>query len=513
MHEVVSYLESKHIKYKVEGDEVIITCPNCGKEKLYINGGSKAYHCWVCEVKDPDNKWARGHLNNIKEEFGDLINITPINVKIAGAETKKFKSDLTNLVVSYHTALLSNKSAMKYLYSRGFTDETIVRCKLGLARKHNQNWISIPSFENGVPLLIKYRKAPPEENDTLPKCIREEGCKSILYNGDCINKFDDIIITEGEFDCITLLQHGFKNVVGMTGGAGTFKPEWYEQLLHTRKIYLVLDTDPVGQKAARTVWAERLGIGRCYNVVLPPNTDVNDFFQQHTADDFKKLIATAQRFKIDGVVSLKEAFYNMYSKSLNLETDEQFRLPWDSVNKLIGGGLERKRLMVVGGIPGVGKCVKWDSKIVDTNSGGLVNIEDFVGSKLQTVLSVKDSRIHSAGVYKHVDSGEQECYKVTTALGNFIECPSHNKFLTLSGWVSLSNLRVGNKIALPKIIDKFGDEYLDVDIGRLLGYIISKGCTACETRTASFSSSDYDMVEDYRRICNKYGSDLKIVSY
>ena len=35
---IVQYLDSKNIQYKVSGDEAILICPECAREKLYIKG-------------------------------------------------------------------------------------------------------------------------------------------------------------------------------------------------------------------------------------------------------------------------------------------------------------------------------------------------------------------------------------------------------------------------------------------------------------------------------------------
>jgi len=52
---------------------------------------------------------------------------------------------------------------------------------------------------------------------------------------------EEIIIVEGEPDAIILLQAGYENVVGLTCGARTFKPEWYDLLKDKKKLWLALD--------------------------------------------------------------------------------------------------------------------------------------------------------------------------------------------------------------------------------------------------------------------------------
>ena len=77
MDDVLSYLNNKSVEYRIDGQEAIITCPNCAKDKLYINLNSGVYHCFRCEVEDPTSIYSRGHISQLKEEWGDVISIAP----------------------------------------------------------------------------------------------------------------------------------------------------------------------------------------------------------------------------------------------------------------------------------------------------------------------------------------------------------------------------------------------------------------------------------------------------
>lgn len=362
MIDVIDYVSSKGFQFKRSGDEIVLTCPQCGKEKLYINITNSLYHCFVCQVERPGSDFSSGHFNKLKELLGDSLPISSVAQFIDRPKNQN-ETNYSIKVNEYHSNLLANKQALRYLISRGLTQESIDRFNLGYAFfgvKVNEEvvehgWISIPVYENNIPKLIKYRQLPPEDN-RVEKYIRETGGKSILFNGDVIEKNEEIIIVEGEFDAITLLQNGYENVVGITGGAGTLLPVWYDKLVLKSKITLILDNDPVGQKAAREVWATRLGVGKCWNVLLPETTkDISDFFLKSTKEEFNKLLQASHQYKVDGLMSLTDALYDLYLKSKSRDTFEIFPLPWNNVNKLLGGGLSRKRLVVLGGIAGVGK--------------------------------------------------------------------------------------------------------------------------------------------------------------
>jgi KaiC/GvpD/RAD55 family RecA-like ATPase/transcription elongation factor Elf1 len=341
LSEILDYLDSRNINYRIEGSEAILKCPTCNKEKLSVNINSGVYQCFVCQAENPDAFTAKGHITQLKSYFGDIADISLFADKITRKREEKEEKDFTEDSKRYAYELFQpeGKKGLRYLLKRGFTQETIKKAELGFTRRYHQNWISIPAFEDGIVRLIKFRKVPPYEDECeiKEKCIREAGGKSILYNNEALKHHDEIIILEGEFDALMALQNGYENAVGVTVGAGTLKSDWYDALILKSKIYLCFDSDSAGQNAARNVWAERLGKDRCYNVELPDGMDVNDYFLKYKKENFNELLRKAYKFRIDGVKTLEEVFIEMYRRSD--DQDDILSTPWESVNKL----LERKR--------------------------------------------------------------------------------------------------------------------------------------------------------------------------
>lgn len=357
--DVIEFLNYKNIVYKTEsgkyGPEAIITCPHCGKEKLSININSGKMQCWVCQAEHSNTSpFAKSHISVLMKQHGEILD----DIKPVTSTKKEPKEDkeISKLVSRYHHALKKSKQGRRYLYSRGFSDEDIDNFQFGFLEMKEESWISIPCFKDGVPKLLKYRKIT--NNTDTDKYQREAGCPSIFFNQDALDRFDEVFITEGELDAATLIKNGYENTVGITVGAGGISnliENCYDDFLVIDKIYLVFDPDGPGQKGARDVWATRLGISKCWNVVLPDGNDVNDFFKHSDSEDFDELVSNAHQFKVSGIISLEETFDEMYLRSLDGDESESFRLPWQSVNTLLGGGLKRQRLLVVGGIPGSGK--------------------------------------------------------------------------------------------------------------------------------------------------------------
>jgi len=357
MNEIVDYLDTKNIPYKREGNnEAVIVCPVCHRDKLYINLDSGAYHCFYCQDRKPYSITARGHFAKLKELLGDIVPLSSPS-SLSSSNKNQEEKDYSDKVNRYHRELFNSKSALLYLRDRGFTEEIVKRFKLGFVHFDKQDWLAIPSYENGIPKLIKYRKLPPDTNKEIAKYSRESGGKSILFNGDVLDddEINEIYICEGELDAISMIQAGYENTIGITGGAGTLLPSWYDELVLKDSIYLCFDNDERGQRDARDVWAKRLGVNRCWNVLLPNGEDINSFLNKNSEEELDGCIKSATQFKLEGISHIEQVGYDLHERLHRKVGVDIFPLPWYSVNKLLGGGLSKKRLTVLGGFPKSGK--------------------------------------------------------------------------------------------------------------------------------------------------------------
>jgi len=352
LSDVINYLNSKNIKFHTEGKECVITCPSCGKEKLYINQESLLYQCWVCQAENPDSLYAKGHLSQLQQEWGDAVPILSVTPKIEVKEEK----DFTDLVQRCNHNLLNTndgKKGIKYFYKRGFNEEDIKRFNLGFREMKGESWVVLPGYEDDIPKFLQYRKIT-NNNPEIKKYEREFGSKSIIFNNDIIDKYDTLNICAGIFDTITLIKNGYENSVCGTAGESSLTSYMYDKIFLKDEFNIILDSDNVGQKAAQNIWAKRLGINRCWNVRLPDGEDVNSYFLKYDKEDFERLLENKYKFKVEGVYSISDALYEMYRMSTKKEEDI-FSTPWKTVNTKLGNCLKRKRLIILGGIAGVGK--------------------------------------------------------------------------------------------------------------------------------------------------------------
>jgi hypothetical protein len=95
----------------------------------------------------------------------------------------------------------------------------------------------------------------------------------------------EILICEGEWDCLRLHDQGFDNAVTTTAGAMTWLHKW-TPLFKGKKIWFCYDRDPVGQRGAAKVARQIYPVARQVLFIdlplpgTPQSKDVSDFFQR-----------------------------------------------------------------------------------------------------------------------------------------------------------------------------------------------------------------------------------------
>ncbi|HBB36133.1 MAG TPA: replicative DNA helicase [Cyanobacteria bacterium UBA8803] len=142
----------------------------------------------------------------------------------------------------------------------------------------------------------------------------------------------------------------------------------------------------------------------------------------------------------------------------------------------ITGGFQRSDLVIVAGRPSMGKCLSNTTEIVSAD-GSVDTIEIIYHRRQGQLLSLgKDWKFHFTAPTAFVDDGIKAVYKVTTSLGRYVESTITHPYLTINGWRQLSELKVGDKIAVPRQIDIFGTVTLPKYKVKGLAYRIGNDC-------------------------------------
>ena len=228
-----------------------------------------------------------------------------------------------------------------------------------------------------------------------------------------------------------------------------------------------------------------------------PDTD-----EVHTLVDRaeKKIFEIGQKQLRDGFVHIKPLLMSAYD-----QIERQFQHKGEAMGVPTGfydlddmtSGLQPTDLIILAARPSMGKCCGHNTKIVDPDSGLLLTIGQMVRFKCDNVLNMNHAgKIQTTQISDWIDSGVKPTWKVTTRLGRTVETTGHHPFYTVDGWVPLHDIKVGEKIAVPRSIPVFGhDEKLSSEQVRLLAYFIAEGNLT--NATARFTNTDASLIEDF----------------
>lgn len=187
---------------------------------------------------------------------------------------------------------LRGSPAYTYLTEeRGLNDETITYFRLGYDEVRNA--VAIPHFKGDMLINIKYRFLNPKdkvrytsEPNAEQWLFHDVGLEVALSKG-------AVAIAEGEFDCMSLWQAGFKNVISPGSGANSYGV-WIESLDKVKSVWIAYDNDEPGQAAAKEL-AERIGLEKCRNVVYPEGVkDANEFINKHQPEELREIFAKSK---------------------------------------------------------------------------------------------------------------------------------------------------------------------------------------------------------------------------
>ena len=202
----------------------------------------------------------------------------------------------------YHANLPAD--VKNYLNGRGISDEIIETYKVGYCSGNTQykaskdmllkagliytngqdyfrGYITFPNIIYGHVVYISGRYFGEKKHLKLPA---DKVPLRHVYNEPAL-KNKDVIVAEGEIDCLTLLTNGFCSC-GILG-AESFNPEWKDKFRSCDTVYMCFDADDAGEKGNEK---NALLLGNKAKIItLPKDTDVNDYFKDHTKEDYEKL--------------------------------------------------------------------------------------------------------------------------------------------------------------------------------------------------------------------------------
>jgi replicative DNA helicase len=166
-------------------------------------------------------------------------------------------------------------------------------------------------------------------------------------------------------------------------------------------------------------------------------------------------------------------------------------------------GLQQTDLIIVAARPSMGKCLAANTEIVGFD-GTIRTIEEIFKSKKAALLTLgNDFKFTRTEASDFVDDGVKPVFRVITRLGREIETTFTHPFLTINGWQKLENIKVGTKIAVPRLINVFGEnDWRECEV-KILGYLLGDGCLT--KKTPEFTVGKPVLREDFAVSVGQFG--------
>lgn len=273
----------------VSGDQMYACCPFHAEKtpSFTVNTETNEWYCHGCN---------RG---GTEKEFLSLY--YDVDAKIGkyayecweSKGTLPFPTDET--VERMHSKLLNSSQDIKILESFGFTMREIKERKLGL----EDHRIVFPIKSRRGFWVNLRRYLPPQRryaDSKEPKCLNVRGLGQRRYYP--YEAFDEqqIVVVEGEKDCIAARSQGINAVTG-TGGSAI--PVDEIGLFNDKDVVLMLDTDTVGKRSVSTYLQMLKNIAKSVQVIRLPQKDFVDYYSACKASSEKVDI---WQYAVDSIV-------------------------------------------------------------------------------------------------------------------------------------------------------------------------------------------------------------------
>lgn len=197
----------------------------------------------------------------------------------------------------------------KYLNVRGISNQTIDSSPV---RQDSNNNIAFEYYDsNSVLTMVKYRparKINKEDGDIKSWCQKDADTSPILWRMDKINPDQPLVITEGEIDCLAVIESGISNAVSVPLGSQNLHwiEECFDWLEQFNSIIICGDNDDAGIKMRKEA-ISRLGSWRCKYVNIPDIITDNNGVKRKVKDANEILFFMGKEYLRDLILNADEA--------------------------------------------------------------------------------------------------------------------------------------------------------------------------------------------------------------
>ncbi len=146
-------------------------------------------------------------------------------------------------------------------------------------------------------------------------------------------------------------------------------------------------------------------------------------------------------------------------------------------------------------------CLAGDTLVYLPDSGTYMPIRELAGKSGFRVLALNEKTwLMDAKVVTHAfATGRKPVFRMKTQLGRSIRATANHKFRTIEGWRRIDELKAGDRIAVPRVLqgpDKYTMSRSEL---ALLGHLIGDGCTL-PTHAIQYTTKDPTLADEVVRL-------------
>lgn len=290
-------------------------------KKEYIidisKGGENKQPCPACSHERKKSK-DKCFSFNAEKNVGSCSHCGRAFYKKPEARTETYQKIEYKRPIWKNDTKLSEK-LVKWFEGRKISQKTLLKTKITEGVEWmpqingNINTLQFNYFRDGELINIKYRDG--KKNFKLSK-----DAELIFYNLDAVKDQKEIIIVEGEIDCLTLIECGIENVISVPNGATkgknnlTYLDNCIDWFTEDTKFILALDNDTAGN-CLRDEFVRRFGVENCSKVYFKDCKDANECLVKYGIDGILESLSNKIEFPLVGIFT---------STDLNHEIDNYF---------------------------------------------------------------------------------------------------------------------------------------------------------------------------------------------
>lgn len=341
------FARTQHINVKPRGNEIQFSiCPYCrggerrDKGTFSINANTGQYKCMR------NSCGAQGNFVTLARDFNFSLGADYDRYYSNKNEFKRFKN-VKKIKIKDH--------AVELMAKRGISEATTRKYEITIANNYGEDIIAFSFFDDhGELRFIKYRNMNFDPSKDKNKEWCEANCMPILYGmKQCNDKFDRLIVTEGQLDSLSVAEAGVENAVSVpTGAKGfTWVPycwDWFSKF----EELIVFGDHEHGQITLLEELTKRFP-GKVKHV-RPEDykdcKDANEILMKHGKDAVRFAVEHAEYVPVKRVIQYADVQKKDFSKIPRIKTG------FKSLDgRVLNGGLYAGQLVILTGKRGGGK--------------------------------------------------------------------------------------------------------------------------------------------------------------